>query len=195
MRRGTRELAVITGTLALLAGCTTDPADPPTTPATPATSVSPSPSPTPTPEPDPATIPPERPDLSAVDEATAEALAVYFLELYPYVYATGDLTEWRTLSHPECIYCASVIAEVEQMVAGGEHWEGGQTEVSVLVTAAVTSDFYDVTLEVSEGPARLLSSDGSVARETAGGANTIHVVATAEGGTWNVRGVDIEDQG
>lgn len=94
--------------LGTLAACTSnDPGDPPTSSphtasATP--TLTPTPPPTPTPE---AATPPERPDMSTVDAEAAKDLAVYFLRLYPYVYATGDVTEWKAVSHPECIFCSA----------------------------------------------------------------------------------------
>ena len=44
-------------------------------------------------------------------------------------YATGDLSDWSDLSHPECVFCASVDdADAEAMAARGQqHDEGGRT--------------------------------------------------------------------
>ncbi|GEN79321.1 hypothetical protein AFE02nite_10550 [Actinotalea fermentans] len=177
-----------------LAGCTSDPGTPPpTTP--PATSAAPSPSATPTPTPTPdAATPPERPDMSQVDTETAEAVAVYFLQLYPYVYATGDLTEWRTLSHPECIFCASVITNVEEMVAAGEHWEGGHAEFPDVTTTAVTGQLFNVALHVVEAPAQLVTTEGSVSEQSTGGDSLITLVVTAETPeTWRVREGEVDE--
>src|SRR5690554_3704314 len=49
---------------------------------------------------------PAPPDAMRRDDvAGAEAAAQYFLQLYPYVYATGDLSEWEAMSDPECVFC------------------------------------------------------------------------------------------
>lgn len=58
---------------------------------------------------------PEEPELTAIDIDNAYELARYYLDLYPYVKATGDTAEWEKYAHPECEYCATVIeaAEVE----------------------------------------------------------------------------------
>ena len=98
------------------------PAPLPTT-ATPSPSVTPAESPTPTPSPTPTetpvvdvTVKPERP--AALDEPPsvegAVAVAEYFLLLFPYVNATGDLSDWSALSHADCIYCTNVAARVNE---------------------------------------------------------------------------------
>src|SRR5665647_2376865 len=81
------------------AGCTPDPGSTPST--SPSAVVSPTVTPTPTSTPTPdASVKPERPEaMDQADSAGAEAAAVYFLNLYAYVYATNDLAEWRALSH------------------------------------------------------------------------------------------------
>ena len=184
-------MAVLSG--CALAACTGDPTDPPTT--APVTSAAPSPSATPTPTPTPdAAVPPERPDMSRVDTATAEAVARYFLELYPYVYATGDLTEWRALSHPECIFCASVITNVEEMVAAGEHWEGGLPTFVDASTTAVSDDFFNVAVTLAEAAAHRVSTEGDVVEESPGGESliTLAVVLTDQK-AWMVREGQVDE--
>ncbi len=71
---------------------------------------SPSLTPTASPAPD-ASVKPVRPAaMDQVSAAGAEAVAVYFLQLFPYVFASGEVTEWEALSHPECVYCANVLS-------------------------------------------------------------------------------------
>lgn len=108
-------LAIVVGlAVGPTVGCTPDPGPTPSTSPSAVDSPSPTVTPTPTPTPD-ASVKPERPAaMDEVSAAGAEAVAVYFLQLYAYVYATNDLTEWRALSHPECIFCASVITNVEE---------------------------------------------------------------------------------
>src|SRR5450830_1923187 len=109
-------------------GCTPDPGPTPSTSPSAVVSPTVTPMPTSTPTPD-ASVKPERPEaMDQADSAGAEAAAVYFLQLYAYVYATNDLAEWRALSHPECIFCASVITSVEEQVAAGNRSEGGLVE-------------------------------------------------------------------
>lgn len=191
MRRGRGWAVVAVLSMLALAGCTGESEDPPTTP--PATSAAPSPSETPSPTPTlDAATPPERPDMSKVDAATAEAVARYFLELYPYVYATGDLTDWKALSHPECIFCASVISNVEEMVAAGEHWEGGEATIDSTELYAELPEAFDIAAVLTEGPAARVDADGAVRQEAPGGTSTLHIVVTAHDGQWVVREAEVD---
>ena len=191
MRRGRGWAVVTVLSMLALAGCTGSSEDPPTTPSPTSPAASPSETPSPTPTPDAAT-PPERPDMSQVDAATAEAIARYFLELYPYVYATGDLTEWKALSHPECIFCASVITNVEEMVAAGEHWEGGLTTIDSTEVAAELAEAFNVTATTTESRSHRVDRDGTTLQSSIGGSSTMHLVLTTDAGQWLVRGVEVD---
>src|SRR5674476_265526 len=119
------------------AGCTPDPGPMPST--SPSAVVSPTVTPTPTSTPTPdASVKPERPAaMDEVSAAGAEAVAVYFLQLFPYVFATGDLDDYRALSHPECIYCANAAAAVEEMLAAGQHSVGGLGFASEVISSEI----------------------------------------------------------
>ncbi|HYF74732.1 MAG TPA: DUF6318 family protein [Nocardioides sp.] len=156
---------VVTGALG---GCFGGPDEPSWTPTvwTPEETVEPTPTPTPV---DPAAVAPERPAaMDEVSEAGAEAVARYFLELYPYVYATGDLTAWRELSHPECVFCASVISNVEEQVAAGNRSEGGGMTVDALSCVQVSNDFFTVTADVDQEPSAEYDADGVVVDTSTG---------------------------
>jgi len=63
---------------------------------------------------------PERP--AGMDELSPEGLRLageYFLALYPYVYATGDLSDWQAMSDPECGFCNNVINDVTEVHGSG----------------------------------------------------------------------------
>ena len=63
---------------------------------------------------------PERPE--GMDEESAEgavATATYFVQLYPYVYATGDLEQWRSMTRQDCLFCNSVITNVTELHDAG----------------------------------------------------------------------------
>lgn len=175
----------------VLAACTGAAAGPPTTPPPPTATPAPSPTPTPTPTPDAAT-PPERPDMSAVDAATAEAVAVYFLELYPYVYATGDLTEWRALSHPECEFCASVIANVEAMVDAGHTADGGEIHADLTATEFVAGTFA-IGGTATQEPGGEYDANGATVSESSGGSLefAMNIIGDAPG--WLIRAVEFRE--
>lgn len=173
-----------------LAGCTgTDPA-PEWTP----TAATPIAQPTPTPSPDPATIKPERPTaMNTFDSAGAEAVAVYYMDLYAYAYATGDLEEWRALSHPDCIFCRSVIEHVEAQAAAGQHSTGGTvliTDVSSLETDPGV--WWSIDLEVVQAPADVRdNATGAVLSQRVDEvAYHMDLAIARDGDRWQVRAVD-----
>lgn len=178
-RRGV--LAVVTGALAVgvLAGCTgsngagpspsvtstdaaADPTEAPTAPAT-ATSTA------------TATMPevekPTPPDAMRRDDiAGAEAAGTYFTELYRYVYATGDLADWKDMSHPDCVFCNSVIDGVGELVEAGEHVEGGEVQI-VDVSASEPApgyEFYQVNVRILHQPTAVVGESGTRPRSEAG---------------------------
>ena len=72
---------------------------------------------------------PERP--AGMDEFTVEGAAFageYFLLLYPYVYATGDLEPWQAMSDPGCVFCNNVMAKVTDMHSTGGWLDPWQQE-------------------------------------------------------------------
>ncbi|MCC2314160.1 DUF6318 family protein [Cellulomonas xiejunii] len=116
------QVAVVVVAIALAtSGCATD-ADPtddatsqPPVTATPTPTLSPTPSPTVD-----VTVPPVRPEAMATPSADgAAAAASYFISLYPYVYSTGDLSEWRSIADPSCEFCGKVAEEVDDLHTRG----------------------------------------------------------------------------
>ena len=93
-------------------------------------------------------------------------MAVYFLQLFPYVAATGDLADWRALSHPECIYCASVATGVEEIFAAGNHSAGGLVSISSVVSAEIDPGrWWSVDVELVESPSVTVDGAGNVVEE------------------------------
>ena len=85
------------------------------------------------------------------DGDTAIAAAQYFITLYPYVYATGDLTDFRAMSAATCKFCESVIANTTSMhTAGGweDPWEHHITFTSISDDPS-TPDRYVVELNLA----------------------------------------------
>lgn len=66
----------------------------------------------------PAPVQPENMDEDS--PAGAVATAEYFVQLYPYVYATGDLEQWRSMIRDDCLFCNSVVGNVKDL-----HNKGG----------------------------------------------------------------------
>ena len=73
---------------------------------------------------------PERP--AGMDELSPEGLRLageYFISLYPYVYATGDLSDWQAMSTPDCGFCNNVITNVTDLHDAGGWSDPWQQEV------------------------------------------------------------------
>ena len=108
-----------------------------------------------------ATPEPQRPAQADQHNLTgAIAAAQYFITLYPYVYATGDLTAFRTMSDATCKFCDSVITSATNMhTSGGWADPWGQQITFTSITADVsTPNRYVVELH--------LVSDEHVAHNT-----------------------------
>jgi hypothetical protein len=191
---GRRRAAAVVVTLVLtgagvvgVAGCTGS-GDPDPTPST-SRVVTPSPTPTASPV-------PTRP--AAMDEVSTDgaiAAATYFLQLYPYAYNTGDLTEWKALSHPECKFCASVVDDVTATFAKQHHSEGGGFEVAESSGSEIDpGKWFSVTILADQLPWTELDSSGTVV-DSDPESHTIDVVFAVVVGDsgWLIRGVQIED--
>ncbi|MFS0701529.1 DUF6318 family protein [Cellulomonas sp. 179-A 4D5 NHS] len=175
---------------ALLTACTGEPAAEPTPTRSVSATAPVEPSPTPT-----TTREPERPaamEDPGVDGAAAAA--TYFLSLYPYVYNTGDLTAWKALSHPECVFCASVVSGVGEMQAAGRHQEGTDTTVSNTHAQEVEPGvLYAIELTVLQGPAVELDRNGTVVEEDLSTTESVvHVAVQRAGSAWVIRECEVE---
>ena len=160
-----------------------------------APTVAASPTPIPAATPSPTTTPkPERPAaMDTVNLDGAIATATYFMQLYPYAYNTGDATQLKELSHPECIFCKSVTDESEQLHARGEHQEGSATRVrSTRGTEVHPGYWYSVNASVEQDGWQILDAAGNVI----GGEPTVMktyamtFAVVYQGGGWLVRGAE-----
>ena len=202
MRRGTTTQRAMGGLVAGgfviglaggLAGCSGDPGPTPVPSVTEEVTPSPTATPTPTPTPD-ASVKPERPAaMDVADSAGAEAAAVYFLQLFGYVFATNDLAEWRPLSHPECIYCADVIRQVEEQAAIGVHTVGGLITVSETSSMEVeTGRWWSVEAEIVQHSSQDFDASGQVVREVPEKSFHMDLAVVFEGEHWVIRAVSHE---
>lgn len=178
MSRTRAALTIVLATLAL-AACTSTPAEPsPSTPtASDARTLAPStlpPSPTRRPaSPAPTaatgadqdmTTPPVRPaglDGPATEDSAGD-VGRYFLQLFPYALATGDLEEWDALSGEECKYCAHLRALVTDVHEAGNHGTGGAPELGYTTAMADGKGGFLVAIDYFETPSRTVAPDGSV---------------------------------
>ena len=200
MARGVRRWAGLLLVGLALAGCSDDPEGPgpdgtdvaPTEPTGPTTSApdptesasEPAPGPTSWPEPTrPAAM--ERDDVEG-----AKAAAEYFLELYPYVYATGDLSSWHEISHPECQFCAGVVENVEDLHADGGYAEGPVVEVIAIEAEPPDEEYeyFSVWIDAEEGQSTRYDESGGIVTQVEASLIQVDFALAWSDGKWIVRG-------
>ena len=191
-------LAMVT-VLALVGACTPDgePTNPSTsTSSTIVTSTADPSTAEPTTEPTPTEYPsPQRP--AAMDEDSVDgaiAAVTYFLDLYGYVYATGDLEPWRAMSHADCRFCESVSERAEGLFADGGYVEGDVLTINHTSAAPPTAaePSYMVAVDLLESSHVFYYGDGSTENfEERQYPNFVVAVQRVDDG-WITRGVDTD---
>jgi len=190
--QGVRATATVLVAGLLLTGCTGDPAPVATTTQASATAA-PTPSPTPTPTLD-TTVPPERPEAMATPSPEgAAAAASYFISLYPYVYATGDLAEWDQLSAGGCAFCDSTRAGATRVSQGKGRVEGGEITITDAVGTEIEAEhWYSAKVTATEAPSSEVDMNGIALSASEGGRYLFTVALTFVDGRWTVDAVDVE---
>ncbi|MFF3064475.1 DUF6318 family protein [Oerskovia sp. NPDC057915] len=157
--------------------------------------VGPSPSLTPTPTPT-GPVKPERPaDMDRTDEVGAAAAATYFLELYPYVMATGDLTEWDAMTWAElCGFCTAVRDQAQEISRDGSSYVGGAVDAEVIKTYALDDlvGGYPLDVQVAIASAVLLDSSGVELDRQEAQSDPYRVELMHDGTTWRLLTVSTE---
>lgn len=171
-----------------LTGCTGEPEPSTTTQVT--TSATPSPTPSPTPA---VVTAPERPAAMATASADgAAAAASYFISLYPYVYATGDLAEWDALSGPDCAFCSSTREGVDRVRQKGGNVAGGEIAINSVDGSEIEPGrWYAATVIATEAPSAEYDMYGVPVEESQGGDYKFSVALTFASGAWTVDAVDV----
>lgn len=121
----------------------------------------------------------------------AAAAAAYFLQLYPYAYATGDLSEWSAMSDPGCGFCSNVRDNVTRLESSGHRDDESRVfVVSQHGVGIVDGESYSAVVVIDQTPSRELAPDGSVVASDDGGRFEM-TFALAWDGTWRVVEVDV----
>ncbi|AEE46660.1 DUF6318 family protein [Cellulomonas fimi] len=138
---------------------------------------------------------PARPAALGHAGSTDAAVAVltYWLQLLPFSQQVGDTSEARSLSHPECVFCRSMLDSIDDLIARGEHSVGGGYTISdVSVLEVAVGRWYNVSLTLVEAPSSELDQSGSTMATFPGHTYAVTAVALFEGGTWTVRELSYE---
>ncbi|WP_449386257.1 DUF6318 family protein [Cellulomonas soli] len=164
-------------TLGLLTGCTGGSA---TADPTPVATASPAPSPTPTTAAPEAVAPQWTAAMDEVSPAGATAVLEYFFALYPYVAVTGDTAEWDRLSHPGCIFCASVSQRFGGKQSAVAPATPGLSQVSA--TELEPGVYFSIEASLTE-----THDDGTVTH------STVLAGVVREGNGWLIRAVQVDE--
>jgi hypothetical protein len=210
MLRDLRNVLACSLVALVLAACSQDASPTPPAPTAPDLTVSTTlppatsaPAPTPPAEATPdarhdVSVAPVRPDSLDAEPSEATALDVgkYFIQLYPYMAATGDFAAWRELSDPACKFCESARAGIAARITNGEHTKGG----AVLLKSAdsreiVPRSSYSVVVDLTEERSQRVSADGSTVAQP-DGPNEVRasLVVQWRKGHWRIRGAQFEPQ-
>jgi hypothetical protein len=176
-RRPTLAAAGVVVLAVVLGACTGEPSVTDPVPVASASSPVASASPTPS---QAATAPAWDATMDQVTVDGALAVGKYFLELFTYVSATGDTTEWDRLSDPACGYCADVSEHAPANVSDALGFvstvePSGAREVEV---GAYYSADYTVTDTYEDGVSSTYRAN---------------VAVLWDGSAWHVAGVQIDD--
>lgn len=145
-------------------GCSEDsPAPTPTTtsssssPTPTETSASPAPSPTPPPKPE---------AWTRNDDTGALAAAQYFMDLYAYANATGDLADWKAAGTPDCEFCSGTASDIESIYSQGGHIRGAVFSLTdpQVVGHSETLDVRTVQVMYKADAGDAVDSSGAVIR-------------------------------
>ncbi|MGV8968134.1 MAG: DUF6318 family protein [Cellulomonas sp.] len=197
-RRGNRGLvaALLTALALALSACTGTAAPAPLASTTAGTVIPASPTtPPPGPTPSPAPIsPPARPAaMDRNDTEGALAAMTYFIALYSYAYASGDLSEWQAMSDPECVFCAGLTTDVQGAVADGSTVVGGElTIISSEASAAPAANIFRVDLTVSQTAYEAVDKSGTITSSGPGTKSASITAALEHDLTWIVRAATTE---
>src|SRR5690625_2739076 len=129
--------------------------------------------------------PTKPPEMAGDDVDGAVAAAEYFLLLYPYVYATGDLDEWQAMSHPDCNFCASVISNVTDLHRSVDDFRGSRiTIIESFGDISAESPYYFVDLQIAVSSGEVTLGDTNEIRAFGEGERGAAVAVLREGDRW-----------
>ncbi|MFC7404123.1 DUF6318 family protein [Georgenia alba] len=149
----------------------------------------------PTPEETPSAPESPTPDsrIEVEDVGGAIAAAEYFLELYTYSRATGDLSAWREMSDPECNFCSNIAENTESRYSSGGHIEGGEMTIERTSGTAPTdsSPYFGVDAHIVEGVSEHYSPDEAEPEVLPAVRHVMVMALQYEDGRWIIRGVEV----
>jgi hypothetical protein len=117
----------------------------------------------------------------------------YFFDAYTHAYATGDPSVVSEVSAPDCVFCESVITNVERNHADGLVVRDGRiTTTGLSATSIGEEGFHLVRGEVTEAAASTVDRDGRVVDTDEGGRYEMTSTLRFSEGRWTVLELEIE---
>lgn len=140
---------------------------------------------------------PQKPEN--MDENSSEgaiATAIYFVQLYPYVYATGDLEQWKSMSRQDCLFCNSVITNVKELHESGgwkDPWVHTITQTGYS-DPGPGSEYSRIDILFDQEAAYKYDGTGAPPEVNESQTNTLLILAMKyEDGRWIVREGQVEE--
>ncbi|TDE95873.1 hypothetical protein EXU48_06325 [Occultella glacieicola] len=136
---------------------------------------------------------PERP--AAMDEGGADnasEVAEYFLRLYSYGYATGDVSTWEEIADAECEGCAWVADDIDDLHSEMGFVDGGELtfEDSQVLPVEGSEETYRVEQVVTESELTYRYADGTSRSVDASTADVVQILQWREA-RWFVMAIDL----
>ncbi|MGC0271799.1 DUF6318 family protein [Pseudactinotalea sp. Z1739] len=134
------------------------------------------------------------PDIDDEGQAGAEAAAVYFVELYSYIHATGDFEAWDRLSADACGFCSGVRESVAEIYGSGGYVVTSPANVLDVRSQVWPEDSADFAVAVvSEDPGfQDYDSDGELVEEFPPETVRSWVLLEYSADGWKVTGSEVE---
>ncbi|GGM12394.1 hypothetical protein GCM10010102_05090 [Promicromonospora citrea] len=122
------------------------------------------------------------------DAEGAAAAAEYFIELYPYVMATGDTEEFEAMSHRACGFCSQALEDVSRAQAQDRAYEGGEIAMTLVeqYERDEVTGIYPLDVEVTQQASRTTAADGSVVSSAEESVSEHRVEMGRRNGRWVV---------
>jgi len=108
----------------------------------------------------------------------AAAAAGYFMSLYAYVLATGDLTEWDAMSGAACDFCANTRTQVDALHGAGSRSLGGITVLAATAEDLGSNSWYSARLTVRIEASSDIDVNGKVVGTNGGGTYDVDLAMT-----------------
>lgn len=134
------------------------------------------------------------PDFDDDGQAGAEAAAVYFLELYSYVYATGDFEKWSATTATDCGFCSATVEHVSEIYSEDGYATKAPPQIQEILSQMDNSQegAYVVEMRFRDGELRVFSSQGEVVRTAPGGDVAAWFLVQRVSDGWRLLGVESE---